>query len=59
MDVFHRGEAGGRDGAENFGQHAARTDPALQGGREDVGLLVDFLQHEVAVAALVGGIHRV
>ena len=40
-------------------QHLRIAQPAFQGALHDLGLLVNFLEHEVAVLALVGGFRAV
>ena len=40
---------------ESLNQHVIGTQTAFQGALYDLGLLMDFLEHKVAVLALVGG----
>ncbi len=53
LHVAHLGEQLGRLRAEGLHQHVIGAQAAFQGALHHLGLLVDFLEHEVAVLALL------
>ncbi|MNO88854.1 hypothetical protein D3C76_803210 [compost metagenome] len=56
LHIANLGEQLGGLRAEGFHQHLLATQAAFEGALDDLGLLVDFLEHEVAVLALVRGL---
>lgn len=54
-DLVDLAQHGGGDAHLVEGQQAARVDPAQQRVGDGLGLLGDLLEHEVVVAALLGG----
>ena len=55
LHIAHLGEQLGGLWAERLDQHLVLAQAAFQGALHHRGLLVDFLEHEVAELALVGG----